>query len=106
MSLEDAWELMHKLDEPKKYYLNGSLHGVMGSVLTDTTRTVYSTARDNRFTTAMLRDLMRYRNDDRDLCLVSDEPTEFERLRQLLEQRYNFICVIEDGVMYSFHFKE
>ena len=112
MSLEDTWELMNKLDEPKKYYRNGVLHGVMASVLTPTTRTVYSTARDNRFTTAMLRDLIRYHNDDeRDLCLVTDEPSEFERLRTLLEQRYNFICVIEDDVldgkpiMYSFNFK-
>lgn len=112
MSLEDTWELMRKLDEPKKYYRNGLLHGVMASVLTPTTRTVYSTARDNRFTTAMLRDLIRYCNDERDLCLVTDEPSEFERLRTLLEQRYNFICVIEDDVfdgrplMYSFYFKE
>lgn len=108
MSLEDAWEMFQHLDEYKDYYKNGQLHGVMGSVLTPMTRTVYSMTRDDRFTVAMLRDLMMYRLDEdgRDLCLVTDQFSEFARLRTLLEERYNFVCVVEGDVMYSFYFKE
>lgn len=114
MSLEDAWATFQHLDEPKDYYKNGQLHGVMASVLTPLTRTVYSASRDGLFTVGMLRDLLIYRlgEPERDLCLVTDEPQEFERLRTLLEQRYNFVCVIENDVfngqpmMYSFYFKK
>lgn len=114
MSLEDAWVTFQHLDESKDYYKNGQLHGILGSVITPITRTVYSASRDNRFTVGMLRDLLTYRagEPDRDLCLVTDTPSEFERLRMLLEQRYNFVCVIENDVfngqpmMYSFYFKE
>lgn len=111
MTFESACKVLQHLDDYKDYYKDGELHGVMGSVVTPTTRTVYSMAKDNRFTVAMLRDLMRYREDkSRDLCLVTDEVSEFERLRTLLEERYNFTCVIEDDVidgkpiMYSFYF--
>lgn len=114
MSLEGDWATFQHLDEPKDYYKNGQLHGLMGSVLTPMTRTVYSVSRDNRFTVGMLRDLLIYRNGepDRDLCLVTDQSSEFERLRTLLEQRYNFVCVIEENafenapIMFSFYFKE
>lgn len=113
MTFEFAHEVLRQLDDYKDYYKDGELHGVMGSILTPMTRTVYSMSKDNRFTVAMLRDLIRYRADkSRDLCLVTDEVSEFERLRTLLEQRYNFTCVIEDDVidgkpiMYSFYLIE
>lgn len=111
MTFEFAHELLRQLDDYKDYYKDGELHGVMGSILTPMTRTVYSMSRDNRFTVAMLRDLIRYRADkSRDLCLVTSDQEAFTPLQALLEQRYNFTCVIEDNVidgkpiMYSFYF--
>ena len=108
MSLEESREVFQYLDDYKEYRKNGMLHGVMGSILTPLIRTVYSMAKDDRFTVAMLRDLIDYRSDKdgRDLCLVTDQPSAFDRLRTLLEERYNFVCVVEDDVMYSFYFKE
>lgn len=111
MTFEDSVECMRNLNEYKEYYKNGELHGVMGCVLSDRLRTVYSISRDNRFTVGMLRDLIRYKDDKtRDLCLITDETEAFAPLRTLLEERYDFTCSIMDDVldgkpiMYSFYF--
>lgn len=108
MSLEETWGIFQQLCDPKSYYNGDELVGVMGSMLTCTTRTVYSMAKDNRFTRGMLRDLIHYRNNEPDitLCLVTDQPSAFDEIRNILEQRYNFICIPYDDVMYSFYFKE
>lgn len=114
MEFSEAVHILHNLDEPKTYYKDNSVHGVMASIVTPMTRTVYSVAKDDRFTVGMLRDLINYRNEDdgRDLCLVTDDPSAFTPLRKLLEDRYGFVCVVEndviDGnpVMYSFYFKK
>jgi len=108
MSLEQTWEVFKGLDDPKQYHHNGELVGVMASILSSTTRTVYSMAKDDRFTIGMLRDLTHYRDNEPDitLCLVTDQPSAFDKIRNILEQRYNFICIPYGDVMYSFYFKE
>lgn len=106
----DDAEAFAQLNDVRIYRQNGVVHGVMGSVIVPTLRTVYSGSVDNVFTKGMLRDLIRYR-DESDLCLITDTPSEFDRLRTLLQERYNFICVVEENVidnkplMFSFHFK-
>lgn len=111
MTFDLAHYTLHQLDDPKDYYKNGELYGVMGSVLTPTLRTVYSMSKDNCFTVGMLRDLINYRADTtRDLCLITDDEKSFESLRTLLSSRYGFECVVQNDViddkpiMYSFYF--
>lgn len=98
-------ELFLLLDDVHIYRKNNMVHGAIGSIITSSIRTVYSGAIDNRFTVAMLRDIIGYKEAG-DVCLVTDTPSEFARLRTLLEERYNFICMIEGDIMYSFHFKD
>ena len=113
MDFDTSVSILYNLDEPKTYYKNGEVHGVMASIITPMTRTVYSVAKDDQFTIGMLRDLIKYRNEDDGigLCLVTDDPNTFAQLRKLLEERYGFVCVIENDViddkpiMYSIYFK-
>lgn len=109
--IERVWETLKQLDDPRQYYFNGILHGVMASKVVGGMRTLYSAAVNDKFTVGMLRDIIGYRAQG-DLCLVTDDPKAFDRLSQLLEERYNFTCIVSKDViknkeiMFSFYFKE
>jgi hypothetical protein len=97
----EAWKQV----EYKVYYKDSKPYGLMYFGGDDDLVVSTGCAIDNRFTIHMIADIIKVYRDS-DIMLITDEPSAFGKMQQVLS-RYGFkFKFTDDGKMLSLHTKE